>query len=219
MKKNDDRSGMPFLAGMVIGIILAVVVGGCLIMSKVIKVEDEEELIISDIIDNDSEEKDTKITETTFNGEKVLVSNLTRETIYISSAGVSGTSIKRYDYYVDLKESGKVYVRAIGMENTSSRHEGYLSNVSDVIDIVKLSVPGEPDEQLIYILQANGDVYYYKVGDGANGKFAATKVDNVANIVKIFIYDYPLNGAVGGTWSIVGIKDNGETIEIEKVGV
>ena len=47
----------------------------------------------------------------------------------------------------------------------------------------------------------------------------AKKVDDVSNIKKLFIYNYPLNGALGGTWSIVGIKDNGETVEIRKEGV
>ena len=60
---------------------------------------------------------------------------------------------------------------------------------------------------------------YLKINYQNSRNFVITKVDKVSNI-KLFIYYYPAKKiAAGGSWSIVGIKDNNETIVINRESV
>ena len=92
------------------------------------------------------------VNEVTFNNEKISVLDLTQEIIHISSGGVQSIN-PNYDYYIDLKLSGKVKIRTLGMssQNSDESYEDFISNVSNVIDIIEFPVPAEPNEQIIYI--------------------------------------------------------------------
>ena len=210
MKNNNG-----LLVGLLIGIIVTICLGACLFLSGTIK------------FNNSSTKNNQKLTtnnidaeEVTFNNEKISIQNIIQESIHISSASIESIN-PNYDYYIELHLSGKVKIRTIGMseQNSNDYWEEFISNVEDVVDIIQFTVPAEPDQQLIYLLQSNGDVYYYKVGDSRAKKFTATKVDNVSNVKQLFIYNYPIKENTGGSWSIVAIKDNNETVSLNTEGV
>lgn len=161
-----------------------------------------------------------EINEVTFNNEKLLVSDMIEESIHISSLGIESVN-PLYNYDISLLHSGKVKIYYLGMSASNSQEykSEMLSNVSDVTDIIQLNVAGDPEEQLIYMLLSNGDVYYYKIGDCIQGNYTATKVDNVSNVKKLFVYNYPARKSAGGSWAIVAIKDNNETVALKNEGV
>ena len=169
-------------------------------------------------IDGKSETQD--VNEVTFNNERISVLDMVKENIHISSVGINSI-YPLYNYDISLLSSGNVEIYYLGMSSTNSqeRKTEILSNVSNVVDIIQLNVAGTPEEQLIYMLQSNGDVYYYKVGDSVKGNYSATKVDDVSNVKKLFIYAYPAMKNAGGSWAIVAIKDNNETVALRVEGV
>lgn len=202
MEKKNNKG---LIVGLFIGIIISVIVVSGLFVTGTIVFEtktnnNQENNIISDV---------------TFNNEKISISDISQETIYISSEGTESLN-SIYNYYVDLYSSGKVRIETIGMgnQNSGEHSKEFISNVDDVVDIIQFNVAGIPEEQLIYMLLNNGDVYYYRVGDSINKKYIATKVETVSHVKKLFIYNYPNENNGDGSWSIVAIKDNNETVAL-----
>ena len=138
------------------------------------------------------------------------ISQATTEEFYIN--GVDGNN---YSYTISLLLSGKL---KIGTYNNNIANDDYISNVNNIIDIIKYSIPGQPEEQLIYMLDNNGDVYYYRVGDSIEKKYTATKVDNVSNVKKLFLYSASKPNA-GARWELVAITNENECIMIKSEGV
>lgn len=138
------------------------------------------------------------------------ISQATTEEFYIS--GVDGNS---YSYTISLLLSGKLKIVTY---NNNESNENYITNVNNIIDIIKYNIPGQPEEQLIYMLDNNGDVYYYKVGDSIEKKHTATKVDNISNVKKLFLYSASKPNA-GARWELVAITNDNECIMIKSEGV
>lgn len=218
-----EKKSNGLLVGIIIGLVIALVIGGCLLATGNISFktnttnnkQTSEKKDINNQESTNTNKEDNNINEVSFNDEKISISNISQESIHISSAGIESVN-PIYDYYVDLYSSGKVSVETIGMgnQNNNVRNKEFISNVDNVVDIIQFNIAGIPEEQLIYMLLDNGDVYYYKVGDSINKKYIATKVENVSNVKKLFIYHYPAKKNAGGSWSIVAIKENNETIAL-----
>ena len=222
----EKKSNCGVVVGILIGIVIMLLVVGGLFLTNTISFNNKSDTKNSgssnDVINekNESDLNSLEVNEVTFNNEKISISDMDQEVIHVSSAGVESIN-PNYDYYIDLKMSGKVEIRTIGMsqQNSNEYSVEFISNVVNAVDIIDFPVPAEPNEQIIYILQSNGDVYYYKVGDSRNKKYIATKVDNVSNVKKLFIYHYPAQKNAGGSWSIVAVKDNNETVALNTESV
>lgn len=232
MKQNNNNG---ILVGTLIGLVIALLIVVLLFATETIsfdtknsnneKTSSNGNVINDKTSDNgdDSNEfplNNLSVSEVTFNNENISVLDMIQESIHISSSGISSIN-PLYDYNISLLLSGKVRISTVGMssENNQEHESEILSNVSNVVDIIQFSIAGIPEEQLIYMLLSNGDVYYYKVGDSINKKYTATKVENVSNVKKLFIYNYPTKKNAGGSWSIVAIKDNNETVALNTEGV
>ena len=202
MEKKNNKG---LIVGLFIGIIISVIVVSGLFATGIIVFETKT---------NNNQEKNI-INDVTFNNEKISISDISQETIYISSEGTESLN-SIYNYYVDLYSFGKVRIETIGMgnQNSGEHSKEFISNVDGVVDIIQFNVAGIPEEQLIYMLLNNGDVYYYRVGDSINKKYIATKVETVSHVKKLFIYNYPTENNGDGSWSIVAIKDNNETVSL-----
>ena len=202
MEKKNNKG---LIVGLFIGIIISVIVVSGLFATGIIVFETKT---------NNNQEKNI-INDVTFNNEKISISDISQETIYISSEGTESLN-SIYNYYVDLYSFGKVRIETIGMgnQNSGEHSKEFISNVDGVVDIIQFNVAGIPEEQLIYMLLNNGDVYYYRVGDSINKKYIATKVETVSHVKKLFIYNYPNENNGDGSWSIVAIKDNNETVAL-----
>lgn len=112
------------------------------------------------------------------------------------------------NYFVSLDLSGNVEVSGYIEEN----HITSNLNINNVIDIIDFFISGaEETEQILYLLTENGEVYFYKVGEINNRNFNVTKVDNVSNVVKLFISNYSKENA-GGSWAIFAITENNDCI-------
>lgn len=144
----------------------------------------------------------------------------------LSEASVEQFSINRYgdeldvvdySYIVTMNLSGNVKVDTTDEKGNS--YNGYLSNVNNVVDMIHFSVAGKSDDQIIYMLVANGDVYYYKVGDSINKKYEATKVSFVSRVKRLFIYVPVLNKPAGGSWTLLALDENNEVTELNSGSV
>lgn len=215
MEKEKKSSGL--LVGILMGIIISLVICGCLIFTGVIRLETnaatEKETV---------EEKETGTTtfeEVTFNDEKIAMSDMIQEGIYIDG-GSADSDYNNYNYSVDLYYSGKVKISTYKLgTDTGEKNESFISNVDNIVDIIKLGVADIGGAQLIYMLTSDGDVYYYQVGDSKENKFVATKVDSVSNVTRLFIYSYPPRENAGASWAIVAVKKDGETVLLKSSGV
>ena len=121
-----------------------------------------------------------------------------------------------YDFKISMTLANKVKVTTI--DENGNTNSAYLSNVSQVIDIIHFSIPASPNEQLIYILLENGDVYYYKVGDSINKQYTATKENKVSKVKKLFIYENNKPNA-GGTWELVAITEDNKCVKLNSQSV
>lgn len=143
-----------------------------------------------------------------YNGEDVSDGEV--EQIYISRTD----SIELdYDFYIIMTLSGKVKVTATDENGNSSTD--YLTNISNVIDIIHFPVQDFPEDQLVYILLANGDVYYYKVGDSIDKNYTAVKVENVSNVKKLFIYSKGKANA-GGSLELIAVTEENKFVSLNQ---
>ena len=114
------------------------------------------------------------------------------------------------NYYARINLKGKVVVQG---SNTSVSN-GVLTNISNAVQLIHFEVPSINSDQLCYILLANGDVYYYRIGDVDDGKLAATKVDGISNVKRLFIYYHEKN-----THELVAIDKDNTLISLKKESV
>jgi len=176
--------------------ILLVITAGYLIYDKIVLEQKENETPVEN--NQNLEEND----------ESNLL-DLSQLSEYKNYTGTYGDLKDFYadNYSITLSLDGKVRVC-----NSGDCHS--ITNIENVVDMIKLSVPGEPAEQQFYFLLDNGDVYNYKIGDVDKNIFTATKVETVSNIKKIINYSYAeLENAVG-TWGIIAITKDNEYIKI-----
>ena len=146
-----------------------------------------------------------------YNGKDV--SNSEVEQIHFSKANSIETD---YDFNIVMTLSGKVEVFTI--DENGNKFNDYLNNISNVIDIIHFSIPGSPNDQLVYMLLDNGDVYYYKVGDSINKKYTAKKVENISKVKKLFIYNESKVNA-GGNWELIAITEENKFISLNQQSV
>ena len=113
------------------------------------------------------------------------------------SQSVEGDNIETFNVYLNTDGSIDINYSIIthsGTPDVDSKYgKGKLSNITNAVQIVKFSIPSGLNDQLIYILLNNGDVYYYRIGDIIDNKFEAIKVDNVKDVKKLFVYSHPKN--------------------------
>lgn len=114
------------------------------------------------------------------------------------------------NYYARINLKGKVVVQG---SNTSVSN-GVLTNISNAVQLIHFEVPSINSDQLCYILLANGDVYYYRIGDVDDGKLTATKVDGASNVKRLFIYYHEKN-----THELVAINKDNMLISLKKESV
>ena len=114
-----------------------------------------------------------------------------------------------YSYSVQLQLSGKVLV--FWSDEEGNYGESYLENIDSAVDMIKFSIPAMPDEQLVYFLLANGDVYSYRVGDSVEGSYIATKED-VSNAKRLFIHYPPAKENAGGSWELYALTEANEFV-------
>ena len=114
------------------------------------------------------------------------------------------------NYYARINLTGKVAVQG----SSASVSNGVLTNISNAVQLIHFAVPSINSDQLCYILLANGDVYYYRIGDVDDGKLTASKVDGVSNVKRLFIYYHEKN-----THELVAIDKNNTLISLKKESV
>lgn len=94
-----------------------------------------------------------------------------------------------------------------------------ISNTTNVIDIAQMVVAGKVELWKYYILQDNGDVYYYELGNYKKGIYTATKVTDISNVVELVNVSYNGQKNAGGLWGIIAITQDNQYIEIDNEGV
>lgn len=219
-KKN--KSGM--LVGIIIGLVIALIIGGCLFATETIGFKINKNINNGQSNENNPVETTDNTTNNTmqetktkyfYDVKELKVTALPEYQIFnnISENINSIETIYLDNYQAYLNLSGKVTVHKY---SKSENEEGITNNldITNVIDIIKFSVPGTDNEQLLYMLTDNGDIYYYKFGDIEKNSFNTTKVENVSNVKKIFISNFTKTNA-GGSWALFAITGNSECIMIK----
>jgi len=121
---------------------------------------------------------------------------------------VSIKSFFQENYNISLSLDGKIKV--CKEENCNQ-----ISNIKDVVEMIKLSIPGTEEQQEYYFLLNNGDVYKYVIGKINSNDLFATKIDDVKNIKKIINFYYKSSPySDDSTWGIIAITKDNKTIEI-----
>ena len=115
-------------------------------------------------------------------------------------------------YNIKLLLDGKVVV----CNNESCNN---ISNTNDVIDIKEMVIAGRVEMWKYYILQDNGDVYRYELGNCNNGIYTATKLTNISNVIELVSFSYNNQKNAGGLWGIFAITQDNQYIEIDREGV
>lgn len=118
------------------------------------------------------------------------------------------------DYYASLYLNGDVNVRAYINDKWNSS----LLNIHRIVDIIEFSIPAENNEQLMYLLDENGNVYSYKFGNINNNNYDVTKIESVSNVKKLFISRYSKINA-GGSWALFAITENNECVMLNAESV
>ena len=117
------------------------------------------------------------------------------------------------DYRASLDLSGTVTVLKYGKTENEKTISGKL-NVTGVMDMVQFNVPSMVEEQLLYLLTDDGNVYCYRIGDIAENSFHVTKVESVSNVKKLFISNFSKENA-GGSWALFAITGDHDCIMIQ----
>ncbi len=219
-KKNNGT-----LVGILIGLVIALIIGGCLLATGTMGFKTNKD------INNEQSNKNNQ-TETT---DSTTSNNTMQETTTKYFYDVKDLKVKALpeyqafnniseninsietiyldDYQAYLNLSGKVTVH----KYSKSENEKEITNnldITNVIDIIKFNIPATDNEQMLYMLTDNGDIYYYKFGDIEKNSFNTTKVENVSNVKKIFISNFTKTNA-GGSWALFAITGNNDCIMIK----
>lgn len=223
MNKEKNKNGIIALLVVIIIILVFLVVlafTGTLKFNKIIK---DTQSTNQTTNDNPSSNEKTTEESTSNDFNTIDINKLDYNGKDISDGNVEHIYINRddsinldYDFSVYMTLSGKIKVITTD-ENGNSFNE-YLSNINKATDIIHFSVAGAPEEQFIYILLANGDVYYYRVGDSIEKKYMATKLDNISKVKKLFIYNEGKSNA-GGSWELVAITEDNKCVMLKKESV
>lgn len=131
-----------------------------------------------------------------------------------NNANIVESMVFGKDYSVMLDITGHVIIK--NYKNDKSVKDNL--NISNIIDIIDFSVPAVDEEQLLYLLAEDGNVYSYRIGDSDDKKYDVKKVDSVSNVKKLFISNYSKPDA-GGSWALFAITENNECIMINATGV
>ena len=148
---------------------------------------------------------------------KLDLSKLEKYKNYDGSYGAKEIYIPRNDdsnefYNFKLLLDGKVIV----CNNNSCNN---ISNTIDVIDIEEMVVAGQVEMWKYYILQDNGDVYCYELGNYNKGIYTATKLTDVSDVVELVGFSYSDQENAGGLWGIFAVTQDNQYIEIDIEGV
>ena len=214
-KKNNGT-----LVGIIIGVILTLLVVGCLFTTGTIgfktniSTDKKEETNDSNVINsneqvnNNSSEKvdiiEQTLETTPFDNDKLHASISKIVTVPIAEISIKEyeESINGEKYYLRLLKNSKINITKNYSDFTSS-----ISNISNVVDVVRLQMRGT-ENFMYYFLLSNGDVYYYTLQDLSKGKKEATKVDNISKVKRIINTTTYVKGNQPPTFSIVAITED-----------
>jgi len=104
---------------------------------------------------------------------------------------------------ISVSANGRVCIK-----NENDKECNYIQNLNNVIQAVE--IPGHTIGATYYFLQNDGLVYSYDIRN--NSDLQANKL-NFENIK--YIYGYEYENMVGGTYQVIGINNNGETLIIK----
>lgn len=133
------------------------------------------------------------------------------ENINSNKNEIKQINIGNGNYYVMLYLNGDINIMRYSNDNWNNN----LLNIHKAIDIVEFN---SPSEQLMYILDIEGNVYSYKFGDIDNNNYNVTKIENIANVKKLFVSHYS-KGNAGGATALFAITDNNECIMLNATSI
>ena len=111
-----------------------------------------------------------------------------------------------FSYTFNLRVDGKVYARIFG-------EDSYISNVSDVIDILILQEE-DYENAVCYMLTDTGNVYYYNTRGLFNKKYEAILIEDLENVDRLIeIHYFPSEGS-NLSRGVVAVLENGNLVEL-----
>ena len=115
-------------------------------------------------------------------------------------------------YSISLSLDGKVKV-------CKESDCNYLTNLNNVVDMVKMEFVGVEEEQQYYFLLDNGEVYNYGLININDGMFEGIKIESIENVDRLINYTYGKRQYAGKVWGIIAITKDGEYIELSRGSV
>ena len=222
MENEKKNSGM--LVGILVGLVIALLIVVCLFATGTISFKTSTNANNGQTIENNQTNNNDTVSNSTaqettqkyfYDVKDLKVKALSEYQVFSDISGNENSVETIYldDYQAFLDLSGKVTVRKYNKSENEKAITNQL-NIINVVDVIKFSIPATDNEQLLYLLTDNGDVYYYKFGDIEKNSFNATKVESVSNVKRIFISNFTKTNA-GGSWALFAITDNNDCIMIK----
>ena len=195
--KNEKKSNGT-LAGILIGLLIALIIGGCLFATRTISFKTSTTTDNEQTNDNQS----TTLSENSNNLDESLSINV-NELTKISKSDYNflkqeGTS----DISFNLSVDGKI--------NISFENE--ITNISNAKDIILFVTPSEDSN--LYILTEDGDIYKYNTTSYKSKDYNATKVNEYSNIKRMITYN-TRKAHAGGCDYIVLIDNNNKYYKLD----
>ena len=116
-----------------------------------------------------------------------------------------------FKFYYNADVNKVISVSANGrvcIKNETDKECNYIQNLNNVIQAVE--IPGHPIGATYYFLQNDGTVYSYDIRNNSNLQANKLNFENIK-----YIYGYEYENMVGGTYQVIGINNNGETLIIK----
>ena len=145
--------------------------------------------------------------------EKSALLDKTKIEKYKNGDGTYGTqkSFVETNYNTHLNLIGEVKVCY-----QSDCHK--ITNLNNVVDMLKWTVAGAGEAQKVLFLLDNGDLYSYAYEDYSNNNFEAKKIEGISNVDRIIDFSYS-GKEKGGNWGAIAITKNNEYIEIYRESI
>lgn len=154
-------------------------------------------------INNNNVESSNKVDDTRFEVDLSVLND------YKNMTDNNYGDIFKFYYDADVKKIISVSANGrVCIKNENDKECNYIQNLNNVIQAVE--IPGHTIGATYYFLQNDGLVYSYDIRN--NSDLQANKL-NFENIK--YIYGYEYENMVGGTYQVIGINNNGETLIIK----
>jgi hypothetical protein len=197
----------------IITIILGVLVLGLGVYITYDKILKEEPNVENDNNSNTNDTINKENTSTEQNTKKSTLLDKTKIEKYKNGDGSYGTqkSFVETNYNTHLSLIGEVKVCY-----QSDCHK--ITNLNNVVDMLKWTVAGAGEAQKVLFLLDNGDLYSYAYEDYNNKNFEAKKIEGISNVDRIVEFSYSGKGK-GGNWGAIAITKNNEYIEVYRESI